>query len=345
MTMAILLECKAPSTPPDLALVQRNVSAPTARQVQIEVSATAVNPIDVKRAAGYGRRLLGLKGAGRFPVALGNDVVGRVVAVGPAVTTIRVGDRVMGALPTGPQGAHASHVNVEENLVAPLVEGYTDDELAALPYSFTTLWLALNSIELNYRTANDRDILINGASGALGQMVTRILVSWGARVAAICSASNFETCRKNGASTVIDRLGASISAIPPNYDFVLNFGSWNDEEMLVTRLKKTGAGYATTCHPLLSNCDRDGLVWGAARSFLDYRRARRRMAATAPNALYRWTVFKPAPEALQALRSLLKARLIAPQIGLSAPIDEGAKAFAHVAAGRQGKAILRPLAG
>ena len=55
--------------------------------VLVRVEATSVNPIDVKRAGGYGRRLLGLKGAGRFPLVLGNDFAGRVEAVGQQLVT------------------------------------------------------------------------------------------------------------------------------------------------------------------------------------------------------------------------------------------------------------------
>ncbi|WP_341318435.1 alcohol dehydrogenase catalytic domain-containing protein [Paraburkholderia sp. IMGN_8] len=50
-------------------------------EVLVRVEATSVNPIDVKRAKGYGRRLLGLKGAGKFPLVLGNDFSGEIVTV------------------------------------------------------------------------------------------------------------------------------------------------------------------------------------------------------------------------------------------------------------------------
>lgn len=342
MTEAVFLECKVPSAPPNLALVRRAMPPPKSAQAQVEVSATSVNPIDVKRAAGYGRRVLGLKGAGRFPIVLGNDVVGRVVALGCDVGTVRIGDYVMGALPTGPQGAHASHVNIDERFIVPVVEGYGRDELAALPYSFTTLWLALQSIGLNEDSGRGRDVLINGASGGIGQMALQLLVHWGARVTAVCSTGNIETCRRLGAATIVDRLVSSIAEIPERFDFTLNFGAWEDEEMMIARLKKSALGAATTCHPILSNCDQAGLVRGVARSLADNFRLRRQAASRAPDACYRWTIFRADRNALLALRELLASRLISLPIGYSAPLEDGVRAFAHVAASRPGRAILKP---
>ena len=55
---------------------------PAADEIEIAVEAAAVNPIDVRRAAGYGRRLLSLMGAARFPLTLNNDFAGTVVRVG-----------------------------------------------------------------------------------------------------------------------------------------------------------------------------------------------------------------------------------------------------------------------
>src|SRR6516164_9262118 len=56
--------------------------SPAADEIEIAVEAASVNPIDVRRADGYGRRLFSLVGASRFPMTLGNDSAGTVVAVG-----------------------------------------------------------------------------------------------------------------------------------------------------------------------------------------------------------------------------------------------------------------------
>ena len=73
---------------------------PGPNEVEIAVEAASVNPIDVKRAAGYGRRLLALMGASRFPMALGNDFSGVVAAVGSErAPAFAIGERVYGVRP------------------------------------------------------------------------------------------------------------------------------------------------------------------------------------------------------------------------------------------------------
>lgn len=142
--------CLAPASPPRLQLRQGPVPEPRRGEVRLRVEASAVNPIDLKRAAGYGQRLLGLKGAGRFPLVLGNDVVGRIEAVGPGVSVWAPGQRVFGLLPTGRRGgAHASQVVVPQQLLQAAPEAADAADLAVLPYSFTTVWLAVAATGLS----------------------------------------------------------------------------------------------------------------------------------------------------------------------------------------------------
>jgi NADPH:quinone reductase-like Zn-dependent oxidoreductase len=170
MTFAQQLVCLAPDTQPKLSLQTRFLGTPRRGQVLVRTLATSVNPIDVKRSAGYGRRLLGLKGAARFPLVLGNDVAGVVQAVGSGVTSWKAGDRVFGLVPTGLQGAHASHALVDAALLRASPTHCPPEALAALPYTFTTLWLALESIGLHQGNAQGKEVLVHGASGGLGQL-------------------------------------------------------------------------------------------------------------------------------------------------------------------------------
>ena len=222
------LVCESPSRPPRLSLRTAKMPHPTRRRVVVRVEATSVNPIDVKRAAGYGQRLLGLKGAARFPLALGNDVAGVVDAVGPDCRRWHVGDRVFGVVPTGPQGAHATHVVVNEIYLRAAPETYAAAELATLPYTFTTLWLALRQAGLTPETAGGRAILVGGASGGLGRLAIQVLGHWGARVTAVSGAASVAACRELGAHAVLDRSSTPISSLPAQFDASLNFGAWQD---------------------------------------------------------------------------------------------------------------------
>jgi hypothetical protein len=66
-----------------------------------------------------GRRLLTLKGAGHFPLVLGNVVAGTVEDVGPEVTSFTAGTALFGVLPSGRNGAHATHVAMPHGVPSP----------------------------------------------------------------------------------------------------------------------------------------------------------------------------------------------------------------------------------
>src|SRR5918992_4313834 len=68
---------------------------PEAGEVLVRVRASSVNPMDGAIAAGM------LKGMVEhvYPIALGRDFAGTVEAVGDGVTSVTVGDEVLGAVP------------------------------------------------------------------------------------------------------------------------------------------------------------------------------------------------------------------------------------------------------
>ena len=85
-------------------------------EIEIAVEAASVNPIDVRRAAGYDRRLLSLMGGSRFPMALGNDFAGVVAAVGSGrASGFVIGERVYGVKFPSRDGTHASLGGVRSN--------------------------------------------------------------------------------------------------------------------------------------------------------------------------------------------------------------------------------------
>ncbi|HZZ21831.1 MAG TPA: alcohol dehydrogenase catalytic domain-containing protein [Roseiarcus sp.] len=337
MNGAKRLVCFEPSPEFHLRLEDAPHPVPKAGEVVVRVRASSVNPIDCGRAAGYGRRLLALKGASRFPLVLGNDLAGHIEAVGPNVERWRVGDAVFGLTPTGPVGAHASHVVVSETLLRRQIDGVSAAEHAAFPYSFTTVWIALDAVGL-LASATGANVLIHGAGGGLGRLATQMLSRRGARVTAVCSTRDVDACRTLGATTVCDRKKTSPRELPQDFDVALNFGAFVDEEMLIDRLRQGARGHASAVHSLLANFDSAGWIGGAWRSWRDF--SRLRALAGRKGALYRWILFSPRTDALDALVALLEARALSLPVGIAAPASEAVTAFEHVARRRDGRAIL-----
>jgi NADPH:quinone reductase-like Zn-dependent oxidoreductase len=335
--------CIEPATVPRLEVRTRELPSPKAGEVLVRVEATSINPIDVKRAAGYGRRLLGLKGAATFPIVLGNDFAGSVVAVGTGVSQLAPRQPVFGLVGTGKNGgAHASYVIVPAQQLRSAPAGLDPKALAVLPYSFTTMWLALHSTGFRREKAPWLRVLVNGASGALGRLALHVLHAWGTRVTAICGPGKSGECVALGAVHAVERGPAHIASLPADFDVVLNFGSWDDELPLASRLGPDALGQATTVHPLLGNFDRLGWLEGALAARRQWKEVRSTIARRAPQARYAWTLFRPDREALDALQVGVRDRGLSLPWGICSPFTHASAAFSHVAAGGQGRAVLVP---
>ena len=159
------LFCLGPAANGALEVRQIPQRYPAADEVEIAVEAASVNPIDVRRAQGYGARLLSLVGAGKFPLVLGNDFAGTVVTTGKKVAALKPGDRVYGLKRTSAEGTHANRVVVKGVSVLPAPSGQALQALAVIPYSFVTMWLAVRGAGLTRKNAAGKKVLVHGAAG------------------------------------------------------------------------------------------------------------------------------------------------------------------------------------
>ena len=244
-------------------------------EIEIAVEAASVNPIDVRRAAGYGRRLLSLMGASRFPMTLGNDFAGVVAAVGSGrASGFAIGERVYGVKPPSRDGTHASHVLVKAAHASKAPANRELQELAALPYSFVTMWLAAAGAGVTRQNAEGKEILVHGAAGGLGTLALQTLSEWGARVTAIAKASDLPACLEAGAAKAVERERNPFANLRGAFDATLNFATWDDEANLLSCLREGALGHATTVHPLMQNFDEGGWVAGALRTIQQKRKMR-----------------------------------------------------------------------
>ncbi|MDA9505287.1 hypothetical protein XI09_11465 [Bradyrhizobium sp. CCBAU 11386] len=313
---------------------------PAAGEIEVAVAAAAVNPIDVRRAQGYGRRLLSLVGAGRFPMVLGNDFAGTVTALGDNVDEFRIGDSVYGVKPPSAQGTHANHALAKAAHVLPAPVGQDLQALAALPYSFVTMWLAVRGAGLTRQNASGKRVLVHGAAGGLGILALQMLSRWGAQATAIARPPDFAACRQAGAAEVLDGNIKPFASLSRAFDATLNFAAWEDDLSLLGCLRSGTLGHATTVHPLLANFDELGWLRGALKTFSDKRRHRAALPKGTQN--YAWTVFRPDAAALQELRQSVEQQCDGLSIGLRTPLAGAAQAFDHVRNRQRGRALIVP---
>ncbi|MEU6819801.1 type I polyketide synthase [Streptomyces atriruber] len=141
-------------------------------QVRVAVHAAGVNFRDVLIALGM------YPDADALP---GTEAAGVVTEVGPGVTRLSAGDRVMGMLKEGAFGPWAV---ADARMLAPVPTGWDTRQAAAAPAAFLTAWYGL--VELAGLKAGER-VLIHAATGGVGMAAVQIARHLGAEVFATAS--------------------------------------------------------------------------------------------------------------------------------------------------------------
>ena len=206
--------------PPEVVRVS-DVEKPTAKdnEVLVKVHATTVNRTDCGFRAAKPFIVRFFSGLFRPRVTvLGNEFAGEVEAVGSGVTSFEVGDRVFG-YSEGPFGAHAEYMAIpEDGLLAIMPANLSYEEAAP---STEGSHYALSFIT-TAKIQSGHDVLVNGATGAIGSAAVQLLKSVGADVTATCDAQNVERVRGLGADRVIDYTAEDFTSRGRRYDVIMD---------------------------------------------------------------------------------------------------------------------------
>ena len=186
--------------PEVLEYVEIDVPAPGPGEVAIQVGAAGVNFIDI-----YHRQ-------GVYPMPLpfvpGREGAGRVIAVGPEVADVQVGDRV--AWLQLPASYAQEIVGPAEKLI-PVPDGISDEQAAALALQgLTAQSLATDA----YRIESGDTVLIHAGAGGVGLLLTQIAKRMGARVITTVSTPDKATLSRGaGADEVLTGYDGFPSAV------------------------------------------------------------------------------------------------------------------------------------
>lgn len=173
----------------------------TDREVLVKVHATTVNRTDCAMRAAQPFLWRFFTGLIRPTVpVLGTEFAGEVEAVGEGVTSFKPGDRVFG-YNDGGFGAHAQYMVIsQDGTLATVPEGLTYEE--AVPSTEGSHY-ALSLIRSS-RVRDGDDVLVYGATGAIGSAAVQLLKHLGANVTAVCGTSHLDLVRRLGADRVVD---------------------------------------------------------------------------------------------------------------------------------------------
>jgi NADPH:quinone reductase-like Zn-dependent oxidoreductase len=213
--------------PPEVLQV-RDVDEPVAgrNDVLIRIRAAAVTASDVIIRSGIPSGRLVMRLMLRLFVGfarprhsiMGAVLAGEIEATGKNVSRFRVGDRVW-AFTLLRFGCYAQRIALPATtkLLAPAPVNLTYEEAAAIPYGAL---LALTFLR-RARIQRGEQVLIYGASGAIGTAATQLAKHFGGTVTAVCSTANIELVRSLGAGAVLDYTKEETSA-EARYDVVFD---------------------------------------------------------------------------------------------------------------------------
>jgi NADPH:quinone reductase len=183
---------------------------PGPAQVLLRVKFAALNPADAFLA----RKMYPANP--RLPHILGRDGVGEVVAVGPSVENVRVGETV-GILrcEVGVEmwGTLAEKVVVPAKSVTHIPTGWSDEEMAGAPLVFLTAWQALTQWADPPAPPSAKSVLlVTGASGGVGVASVLLGKSMDLTVVALSrSAEKRDKLKQLGADFVFDPMDNKLS--------------------------------------------------------------------------------------------------------------------------------------
>jgi NADPH2:quinone reductase len=178
--------------PERLTWEQIEVGAPGPGDVRIRQRAAGLNYIDV-----YHRT--GLYPLAHLPTVIGMEGAGDVVAVGPGVTSLKVGDRVAYA---GVLGGYAEERLIAADKVVKLPDGISYETAAAMMLQgMTTRYLLRETYNVGVGTV----VLFHAAAGGVGLIACQWAKALGATlIGTVSSEEKAEIARAHGATHVIN---------------------------------------------------------------------------------------------------------------------------------------------
>jgi NADPH2:quinone reductase len=159
--------------PESMALEEIAEPEPETGQVRVQIAAAGVNPVDTYIRAGTYHIRPGL------PYTPGNDGAGRIDAVGPNVTNLKVGDRIYcaGSL----SGTYAEKAICDNSRVfrLPAALSYAQGASVGVPYG-----AAYHGLFHRAKALPGDIVLVHGATGGVGTAAVQLAKAYGMKVIA-----------------------------------------------------------------------------------------------------------------------------------------------------------------
>ena len=180
-----------------MMLLERPEPEPAINDVVVEVHASGFTSGELTWPSTWTDRL----GQDRTPSVPGQELAGVVTALGYGATGVSVGQRVFGMTDSYRGGGLAEYVAIEARNLAPLPGDVDFPVGASLPMPGLTAWQGLFD---HGRLQAGKSVLVHGAAGSVGSMVTQLAREAGAYVIGTGRAADREKALDFGAMEFVD---------------------------------------------------------------------------------------------------------------------------------------------
>src|SRR5262249_31142018 len=193
---AIIVTDQAAATA-GMKLAQRPEPQAAINDVVVQVHASGFVPTELTWPSTWTDRL----NRDRTPSIPGHELGGMVTALGYGTTGLSVGQRVFGLADWHRDGTLAEYVAIEARNLVPLPGDVDFTVGASLPISGLTAWQGLFE---HGRLQAGQSVLVHGAAGAVGTMVTQLAREFGGYVIGTGRAADRQKALDFGAQEFVD---------------------------------------------------------------------------------------------------------------------------------------------
>lgn len=181
-----------------------------------------------------------------LPLTLGSDLSGMVVAVGPDVTHLRVGQPVYGVTNSQFTGAYANYAIAVANMVAPKPVTIDDIEAASIPVIAVT---AKQALFIHAGLVAGQTVLIHGGAGNVGAYAVQLAVRAKLRVISTAATEDLAYVKSLGAHVVIDFSQERFEDHVTDVDAVIDLVGGETQERSFSVIRKGGVLVSTVSQP------------------------------------------------------------------------------------------------
>src|SRR5689334_3090938 len=301
-------------------------------QVLLRVRRAGLNPADAFLAEGM------YPAHPPLPHILGRDGVGDVLAVGPGVNNVRVGE-TMGILRcdagVGVWGTLAEKVVVPMESLTRIPSGWSLEEMAGAPLVFLTAWQALTQWnEPAAPPGAGSVLLVTGASGGVG--VASVLLGKSMALTIVALSRSEEKRRR------LKSLGADFVFDPEDRNLVQAVKAGINPKRVDIVVDSVGGALLNQVITLLGYGGRISVVGRSGGTVPEFNTASLLFRRIRIGGV---SVGDESPEAAQAIWKEIIGRLNAigqrPQVDSVVPFEEVKKGFMRLAQGPMGKVLVR----